>query len=73
MSIEGIKRPEDWPFEIPAPLADAINELIAAESRDDRDVDLFLDNVACVARMLPSEQDYQVYCYYVLRGWEDER
>lgn len=69
MDVSKMLRPEDLPFDVPAPLARTIGELREAYARDDVNIDVYLDEVEGSARYLCPADDRRVLNYYVLGGW----
>lgn len=73
MDITGILKPEELPFYVPQDLEYAINELLAAWDRDEKDLlDCYLDEVQAAARSVNEKNDAWVRSYYVLRGWKKQ-
>ena len=70
MNIEGIKRPEDLPFEVPDALKTAINDLLKAMEEDDvLMLDGYQDEVYGTARMVNEADERWVDWYYLGGGY----
>ena len=72
MNIDGIKKPEDLPFDVPNSLAKDINALIDAMHRDDPDLDCYQDEVHGSARSVEEEYDMWIREYYLNGGWRKD-
>lgn len=69
MNVKGIRRSKDWPFPMPAFTAQAIDELVDAMERDDRNLDCYQDEVEGCARGVSAEHDREIYLYYLEGGY----
>lgn len=72
MNVRGIRRSGDWPFPMPEFTANAIDELVDAWERDDRDIDCYMDEVEGCARGVSPERDRQIYEYYLMGGYRSD-
>ena len=72
MDISCIKRPEDWPFDMPEFLIKDINALLDGYLNGSPYIDLLRNEIAGSARALSEENDALIRNYYAEEGWRDE-
>jgi len=69
MKVDKILRPKELHFHVPLDLAESINDLIAALEREDKDIDMYLDDLEGAARQVSEEHGRWINDYYVEYGW----
>lgn len=72
MGTKGIKRSKDLHFEVPAGLAEDIDNLVDAIERGDPMLDCYMAQLEGSARMVEEDHDRWLYEYYLLRGWQND-
>ncbi|OZG60721.1 MULTISPECIES: hypothetical protein [Bifidobacterium] len=70
MDVSIIRKPTDWPFEIPEITAEAIDDLIAAMERGERWIGRYLDDLDGATREMDNlDQETLVRNYYLREEW----
>ncbi len=73
MDVSHIRKPEDWPVEIPEFTADAINKLIDALANDARWTgDLYDELDGSTRDIVDPDQEMAVRDYYLRERWARE-